>query len=326
LAQRPCTARRAWPRWRGHSRAHHRKPPTAELRENQKDADTLPPYEILDDILEGLVEREMGFEELVARGFDPATVKRVEQLLYVSEYKRRQAPPGVKISARNFGRGPTLSAYQRVSGRALMTNSRPRRAFADGLAPYRQRARAVLNALFARKEGGKFLLRIDDTDDTRSKPEYETAILEDLEWLGIVHDLFARQSDRAETHAAAAEILKAAGRLYPCFETAAELDRRRKRQVAAGRPPVYDRASLGPFGCRARRIRSRGPPPALAIQAFAWESRVGRSHPRNPSRSIPPRCPIPCSSARMGAFSTPCRRSPTISTSGSPMSSAARIM
>ena len=103
---------------------------------------------------------------------------------------------------------------------------------------------ALLNYLFAHHAGGKFMLRIDDTDDTRSKPEFETAIVEDLAWLGLTHDIFARQSERAPRHQEAAERLKAAGRLYPCFETAAELDRRRKRQMAAGKPPVYDRAAL----------------------------------------------------------------------------------
>jgi NAD+ synthase len=80
------------------------KPPSAELRPDQKDQDSLPPYDVLDDILECLVEREMGFEEIVARGHDGAVVKRIEHLLYVAEYKRRQAPPGVKITAKNFGR------------------------------------------------------------------------------------------------------------------------------------------------------------------------------------------------------------------------------
>jgi len=91
------------------------KPPTAELRDNQTDQDSLPPYDILDGILECLVEHEMNFEDTVARGFEPATVKRVEQLLYVSEYKRRQAPPGVKISSRNFGRDrryPITNAFR----------------------------------------------------------------------------------------------------------------------------------------------------------------------------------------------------------------------
>jgi len=91
------------------------KPPTAELRANQTDQDSLPPYEVLDGILECLVERECSFEDTVARGFDPATVKRIEHLLYVSEYKRRQAPPGVKISSRNFGRDrryPITNAFR----------------------------------------------------------------------------------------------------------------------------------------------------------------------------------------------------------------------
>jgi len=91
------------------------KPPSAELRANQTDQDSLPPYEVLDGILECLVEKEMSFEEVVAKGFDPATVKRVEHLLYISEYKRRQAPPGVKIGPRNFGRDrryPITNAFR----------------------------------------------------------------------------------------------------------------------------------------------------------------------------------------------------------------------
>ncbi len=91
------------------------KPPTAELKPNQTDQDSLPPYEVLDGILKCLVEQEMSFGDTVAKGFDPATVKRVEQLLYVSEYKRRQAPPGVKISSRNFGRDrryPITNAFR----------------------------------------------------------------------------------------------------------------------------------------------------------------------------------------------------------------------
>ena len=80
------------------------KAPTAELRENQKDQDSLPPYAALDDILEGLVEREESVSEIVARGHDLVLVKRIQHMLYVAEYKRRQAAPGVKITRRNFGR------------------------------------------------------------------------------------------------------------------------------------------------------------------------------------------------------------------------------
>jgi NAD+ synthase len=91
------------------------RPPSAELRANQKDEDSLPPYAILDGILEGLVEKEMRFEDICRLGYHPATVKRVEQLLYVSEYKRRQAPPGVKITRKNFGRDrryPITNAFR----------------------------------------------------------------------------------------------------------------------------------------------------------------------------------------------------------------------
>ncbi|MEQ8307292.1 MAG: NAD+ synthase [Hoeflea sp.] len=80
------------------------KAPSAELRPDQTDQDSLPPYEVLDDILECLVEHEMGVEEIVARGHDVATVHRIEHLLYVAEYKRRQSAPGVKITRKNFGR------------------------------------------------------------------------------------------------------------------------------------------------------------------------------------------------------------------------------
>jgi NAD+ synthase len=80
------------------------KPPSAELRENQTDQDSLPPYDVLDAILFGLVEQEKSAPELIAQGLDAATVARIERLLYIAEYKRRQAPPGVKIGRRNFGR------------------------------------------------------------------------------------------------------------------------------------------------------------------------------------------------------------------------------
>ncbi len=80
------------------------KAPSAELRENQTDQDSLPPYPALDDMLECLVENEMGVDEIVARGYDRATVQRIEHLLYIAEYKRRQAAPGVKITRKNFGR------------------------------------------------------------------------------------------------------------------------------------------------------------------------------------------------------------------------------
>ncbi|MEO0549184.1 MAG: NAD+ synthase [Pseudomonadota bacterium] len=80
------------------------KPPSAELREDQRDDDSLPPYEVLDDILRGLVDLEEDVDVILARGHDAATVRRIEHLLYIAEYKRRQAPPGVKVGGKNFGR------------------------------------------------------------------------------------------------------------------------------------------------------------------------------------------------------------------------------
>lgn len=91
------------------------KPPSAELREDQLDEDSLPPYPVLDAILRGLVEEELSADAIAARGFDPALVARVERLLYVAEYKRRQAPPGVKITPRSFGRDrryPITNAFR----------------------------------------------------------------------------------------------------------------------------------------------------------------------------------------------------------------------
>ena len=91
------------------------KPPSAELRPDQKDSDSLPPYEVLDDILLGLVEQELSVDDVCARGHDRDTVIRIERLLYIAEYKRRQAPPGTKLGTRNFGRDrryPITNAFR----------------------------------------------------------------------------------------------------------------------------------------------------------------------------------------------------------------------
>jgi glutamyl-tRNA synthetase len=102
----------------------------------------------------------------------------------------------------------------------------------------------LLNWLMRVKHGGQFILRFDDTDATRSKAEFKEAIVADLSWLGITPDVVEHQSRRFDIYAAAAERLKASGHLYPAYETADELDRRRKRQLGRGLPPVYDRAAL----------------------------------------------------------------------------------
>ncbi|WP_374763800.1 glutamate--tRNA ligase [Yunchengibacter salinarum] len=103
---------------------------------------------------------------------------------------------------------------------------------------------ALINWLFARQQGGTFILRIDDTDRERSSKAHEEAIKRDLTWLGLTWDDTFNQSDRFARYDAVVEKLKAQGRLYPCYETAEELDMKRKIQMGRGKPPVYDRSAL----------------------------------------------------------------------------------
>ncbi|MFT4131653.1 glutamate--tRNA ligase [Labrys sp. (in: a-proteobacteria)] len=103
---------------------------------------------------------------------------------------------------------------------------------------------ALLNWCVAKRADGRFILRYDDTDTARSRQEYADAIAVDLAWLGMVPDVQARQSERMALYDAAAARLREAGRLYPCYETEEELERRRTLQKARGLPPVYDRAAL----------------------------------------------------------------------------------
>ena len=103
---------------------------------------------------------------------------------------------------------------------------------------------ALHNWMLARKSGGTFILRIDDTDAARSKEEYVEAIRADLAWLGIAADREERQSERLDAYEAAFETLRAGGRVYPCYETAQELELKRKIQLGRGLPPIYDRGAL----------------------------------------------------------------------------------
>ncbi|MBI5165476.1 MAG: glutamate--tRNA ligase [Magnetospirillum sp.] len=120
---------------------------------------------------------------------------------------------------------------------------------------------ALINWLFAKAHGGYFWLRYDDTDAERSKPEYVAAIAEDLHWLGLDWDRKAFQSKRLSAYAAAAERLKEAGRLYPCYETPEELEFKRKRQLARRLPPVYDRAALKLSNPERARLEAEGRQP-----------------------------------------------------------------
>ncbi|WP_375262770.1 glutamate--tRNA ligase [Palleronia sp.] len=115
---------------------------------------------------------------------------------------------------------------------------------------------ALFNWLIARKAGGTFILRLDDTDPVRSKQEYVDGIMEDLEWLGLTWDRVERQSQRLDRYIGAADRLREAGRFYEAFETPTELDLKRKKQLNMGRPPVYDRAALGLDEAEKERLRA----------------------------------------------------------------------
>lgn len=151
---------------------------------------------------------------------------------------------------------------------------------------------ALFNWLFARRHGGKFVLRLDDTDRQRSKPEYEAAIEADLAWLGLGWDLKVRQSDRLAHYDTARDRLIASGRLYPCYETPEELDFRRKRLLAQGRPPVYDRAALKLDAAQRARLEAGGRKPhwrfRLASEEVRWDDLVrGAQHVDEASQSDP---------------------------------------
>jgi glutamyl-tRNA synthetase len=103
---------------------------------------------------------------------------------------------------------------------------------------------ALVNWLFARRHGGSFLLRMDDTDAERSEEVYAQGIEADLRWMGLDWDRYARQTDRLARYDAVADELRASGRLYPCYETPEELSLKRAGLVSQGRPPIYDRAAL----------------------------------------------------------------------------------
>ena len=115
---------------------------------------------------------------------------------------------------------------------------------------------ALFNYAIARQNGGTFILRIDDTDPERSKPEYVQGIKDDLTWLGITWDRIEHQSARMENYLAAKQRLIDMGRLYECFETPTELDLKRKKQLNMGKPPVYDRAAMALSDAEKDKLRA----------------------------------------------------------------------
>jgi glutamyl-tRNA synthetase len=142
---------------------------------------------------------------------------------------------------------------------------------------------ALINWLFARKQGGAFVLRLDDTDTERSKPEYADALREDLAWLGLAWDKEEAQSARLARYDFAVARLKADGRLYACYETPEELEYKRKRLLARGKPPVYDRAALQLSEADKAKFEAEGRKPhwrfLLKAEEVRWDDLVrGPSH------------------------------------------------
>jgi glutamyl-tRNA synthetase len=143
---------------------------------------------------------------------------------------------------------------------------------------------AIHNWLWARKQGGRFILRLDDTDRERSSEAHVKGIREDLAWLGLAPDEEYRQSLRFDHYEAAFERLREAGRVYPAYESAQELDLKRKVQLSRGRPPVYDRAALGLDEAERGRLEAEGRRPHWRFRldhdaAIEWDDLIrGRQH------------------------------------------------
>ena len=137
---------------------------------------------------------------------------------------------------------------------------------------------ALLAWLQAKSQGGKFILRIDDTDRERSKKEYEVAIKRDLEWLGLEWDETYKQSERMDKYLAAKEKLIASGRLYPCYESQEELDMKKKNLMKRGLPPIYDRSSLKLTDSEKKEFEDRGIKPhwrfMLNSEEITWNDRI----------------------------------------------------
>jgi glutamyl-tRNA synthetase len=151
---------------------------------------------------------------------------------------------------------------------------------------------ALHNWLYARKAGGEFLLRLDDTDRERSTEDFANGIKADLEWLGLTWNLFDRQSLRLSTYDEAAERLREGRRLYPCYESAEELGLKRKVQLSQGKPPIYDRAALKLSDADRAKLEAEGKRPhwrfKLEPRDVVWNDLVrGQQHIDETSQSDP---------------------------------------
>ena len=137
---------------------------------------------------------------------------------------------------------------------------------------------AIVNYLFARAHGGEFMLRVDDTDIARSTAEYETGLKQDLQWLGLNWDLLEKQSERFARYDLARQQLIDSGRLYPCYDTAEEIDVKRKMLISRGLPPIYDRSALNDTADMRAAYEAQGRKPhwrfKLNHAPIVWEDMV----------------------------------------------------
>jgi glutamyl-tRNA synthetase len=137
---------------------------------------------------------------------------------------------------------------------------------------------AIINFLYAKKTGGKFILRLDDTDIERTRDEYRDMILQDMAWLGLSYDQLLKQSDRLEKYEEAKNKLIANGRLYECFESAEELNLQRKAQIASGISPIYNRAALNLNEEQKKSLRAQGLKPhyrfLLEDKITSWDDKI----------------------------------------------------
>lgn len=137
---------------------------------------------------------------------------------------------------------------------------------------------AIINFLYAKKTGGKFFLRLDDTDVERVKDEYREMILTDMAWLGLKYDNLIKQSDRLNEYEIAKNALIKSGRLYECYETAEELGMQRKAQIASGLAPIYNRAALNLTEEQKQNLRASGLKPhyrfLLEEKIVSWDDKI----------------------------------------------------
>lgn len=151
---------------------------------------------------------------------------------------------------------------------------------------------ALVNWLYTHSKGGKFLLRIDDTDKERSRAEYVDAIKEDLSWLGLTWDSYFHQSERLHRYEAAKQTLLDKGRLYPCYETPEELEVKRKMQLGRGLPPIYDRAALTLTEAQKAEYEQQGKQPhwrfLLDKEPIAWVDEIRGETNFDPSKLSDP--------------------------------------